>query len=93
MAHPHLPSEKIARKSGTVSSQSAATSTRCAKGLWMPSDATLAMQKQILANQKKILANQERIQRNQVKLDGIVANQKKLDQILANQKAIIAKLG
>ena len=58
----------------------------------MPSDATLAMQKQILANQKNIIANRQRIQRNQEKLDKIVANQGKLDRILANQKAILAKL-
>jgi hypothetical protein len=62
------------------------------KGSSMPSDATLAMQRQIVANQKKILANQLRIQRNQAKLDKIVANQKKLDQILANQKTILARL-
>jgi hypothetical protein len=62
------------------------------KGSRMASDATLAMQKQILANQKKILANQQRIQRNQAKLDKIVTNQRKLDQILANQKAILARL-
>ena len=51
----------------------------------MPSDATLAMQREIIANQKKILANQQRIQRNQAKVAEIVTNQRKLDQILANQ--------
>ena len=56
----------------------------------MSSDATLAMQKEIIANQKKILANQQRIQRNHAKLDKIVTNQRKLDQILANQKAFLA---